>query len=297
MSDFPLPEPAANKTVRTDQALDIQHDTDPAQDHGNARRIPHLGHALFFFSLVITFVLMAQVVVLFAFHAFTPATAMQHAFALFTGMMIAYAVTFAIAIPVMPLFWHRSFFDGIHWTWRQAQLNGWKLLLLGVALSATAQLLGQLFKTPATSDVRFLLNTPLHAWLTALFGSLFVPAVEEIGFRGFLLPALATAYDWLSLDRTPAAHDRWLRTTNNTRGSLIFAAIFSSIAFASLHGSQLHWAAGPLAVLLLMSLAFCAVRIYTRSVAASTLVHIAYDALIFIEVIIATGGFRHLDKI
>jgi len=297
MSDFPLPEPTSTDAVANVKALDIQHDTDPEQDHGEARRIPHLGHAVFFFSLTAMFVLIAQVVVLFAVHAFTPAAAMQHAFALFMAMMAAYAAAFAIAIPVMPLFWKRSFFDGIDWTWRQARLNWWKLLLLGVTLSIIAQLLGHLFKSNATSDVRFLLNTPLHGWITALCASTVVPAVEEIAFRGFLLPALATAYDWLSLDRTPAGLDRWLRTTSHTQGSWIFAAIFSSIAFASLHGSQLHWAAGPLTILFAMSIAFCAVRIHTRSVAAATLVHIAYDALIFVEVIIASGGFRHLDKV
>jgi hypothetical protein len=46
-----------------------------------------------------------------------------------------------------------------------------------------------------------------------------------------------------------------------------------------------------------MSLACSAIRIVTRSVAASTLTHIAYNGLIFIEVIIATHGFHHLDKL
>jgi hypothetical protein len=45
MSNVPLSEAAEPK------ALDIQHDTDPAKDHGPARRIPHLGHAILFFSL------------------------------------------------------------------------------------------------------------------------------------------------------------------------------------------------------------------------------------------------------
>jgi len=292
MSDIPLPEP-----VIPEQALDIQHDTDPADEHGDARRIPHMGHALLFFAQTIALVLIAQVCVLFAVHAFTPAQAMQHAFALFMGMMVAYALSFAIAIPVMPMLWKRSFLDGIHWTWRQAQMHWWRLILLGVALSALAQVLERLFKSQATSDVRFLLNTPLHGWLTVLFGIFMVPAVEEVAFRGFLLPALATAYDWLSLERTPAALDIWRTTTKNSRGAFVFGAIVSSILFAALHGSQLNWAGGPIAILFLMSLAFSAVRIYTRSVAASTLVHMAYDALIFIEVIWATGGFRHLDRL
>jgi len=35
--------------------------------------------------------------------------------------------------------------------------------------------------------------------LITLFGTLVAPMFEEIAFRGFLLPAFAIAYDWLSL--------------------------------------------------------------------------------------------------
>ncbi len=297
MSDFPLPEPAITEPDATPQVLDIQHDTDPAQDHGIARRIPHMGHALFFFSVLGACVVLVQVGVLFELHASTAAAAMQHAFALFLALMASYAITFAITIPVMPLFWHKSFLEGIHWAWRQARLHWWRLVLIGIALSVVAQQLERLVKTPVTSDIQFLLGTPLHAWVTALLGSLIAPAVEEIGFRGFLLPALATAYDWLSLERTPAGRDRWQRTTAHTTGAFLFAALLSSLAFASLHGSQLHWALGPLFILFLMSLAFSAVRIRTGSVAAATLVHIAYDGFIFLEVMVATHGFRHLGKL
>ena len=37
MSDLPLPEPTS------DEALTIQHDLEPAQDYGIARRTPHFG--------------------------------------------------------------------------------------------------------------------------------------------------------------------------------------------------------------------------------------------------------------
>ena len=71
----------------------------------------------------------------------------------------------------------------------------------------------------------------------------------------------------------------------------------SSIGFALIHSSQLHGAKGPVAVLFVTSLAFSAVYIRLRSVAASTLVHIAYNGLIFIELLIQSGAYRHLDKL
>jgi membrane protease YdiL (CAAX protease family) len=45
-----------------------------------------------------------------------------------------------------------------------------------------------------------------------------------------------------------------------------------------------------------VSLVLCAVRLVTRSLAASTLVHACYNFLIFSTMFVGTGGFRHFDK-
>jgi membrane protease YdiL (CAAX protease family) len=213
------------------------------------------------------------------------------------SQVLSYILTLAVSFPLFPLLWHYSFLNGIHWTWRQARLHGWKLVLLGFALSGLAQLCEHFVKLPHGTDVMELFHNPLSAWLTVCLGGLLVPAFEEIAFRGFLLPALATAYDWLSLERTPAARMRWQQTVNHTRGAWIFSSILTSILFVAMHAPQLHNSFGALSILFVPSIVFCAVRIRYRSVAAATLVHMAYDSLIFLEMIIATGGFRHLDKL
>jgi len=304
MSDLSIPDPAAAQRYKQSEALDIQHDTDPADDHGDARRIPHLGHALLFFTIGIFSIFFSIIVIFivdFARHPESrnqPPNAHLAAIALFVG----YVLTFLISFPVFPLLWHRSFLNGIHWTYRAARLRWWKLVLFGILLCGIAQggqlLISHFFKTPnETTDVLKLLDTPASAWLTAIFGALVAPLVEEIAFRGFLLPAIATGYDWLSLDRTPAAYYRWRQTTAHTTSALVLAAVVSSAAFAALHGSQLHWPVGPLLILFGVSLAFSWIRIRFQSVAASALVHISYNAVIFFVMIIATGGFRHLDKL
>ena len=299
MSDLSIPDPAAARYPQT-QALDIQHDTDPADDHGDARRIPHFGHALLFFAIGIFSIFLAIVVLFivdFARHSESrnqPPNAHLAAIALFVG----YVLTFAISFPVFPLLWHRSFLDGIHWTWRAARLRWWKLIFLGIGLSLVAQVAEHLFKTPKeTTDVLKLLDTPLSAWLTAIFGALVAPLVEEIAFRGFLLPAIATAYDWISLERTPAAFNRWHQTTAHTTSALVLAAVVSSAAFAAMHGSQLHWPVGPLVILFGVSLVLSCVRIRLQSVAASALVHVSFNGILFLILIVMTGGFRHLDKL
>jgi len=306
MSDLSIPDPNA---PRYPQVLDIQHDTDPAQDHGDARRIPHLGHAALFFGIAIVSFFVSVIgafVIYIALHphanifgngttASLPPAAVHLAAA---AQLIGYAITFAICFPVFPLIWHRSFLDGIHWTWRAARLHWWKLIALGIGLSLLADVAEHLFKAPKeTTDILKLLDTPLSAWLTAISGAIIAPIVEEIAFRGFLLPSIATAYDWIALERTPAAYNRWRQTTAHTMPALVLAAVVSSAAFALMHASQLHGAYGPVVILFCVSLVLSYVRIRFQSVAASALVHVSYNSLLFLIMIVMTGGFRHLDKL
>lgn len=289
-----MPEP-----VRRDQALDVQHDTDPAHDHGIARRIPHLGHALLFLSLTIACFFGVAVVLFIAFRRTVLGNNDVKLYVGGASQLLGYMLALVISYPLFPLLWDKSFLDGIHWTWRQARLHWWKLLLLGIILSTLAQASEHLpfIRMPKETEILGLFRNPIAAWTTAICGSFFVPVYEEIAFRGFLLPALATAYDWLSLERTPAAVQRWQQTTEHTRGAWIFASLLSSALFVSIHGPQLHWSIGALAVLLIPSLVFCYVRVAYRSVAAAALVHVGYDSLIFLEICISTGGFRHLERL
>lgn len=297
MSDLSIPDPA-----HYPHALDIQHDTDPEQDHGFAKRIPHLGHAALFLGITLVCVLLCVVglvVLVFLRHPKLAASALQDEYAYLSplGMLLGYVATLLISLPVFPLLWTHSFLQGIHWTASQATRRWWKLMLLGVALSLLAQVAEHFVKTPKDIDILHLLKSPVVAWFTLIFGSLIAPVFEEITFRGFLLPAFATAYDWLSLERTPAALNRWQLTTGHSGSALVLASVVSSALFAAIHGAQLHWAVGTLVILFTVSLVFSAVRVRMHSVAASALVHISYNSFIFMELVIQTGGFRHLEKL
>jgi uncharacterized protein len=74
------------------------------------------------------------------------------------------------------------------------------------------------------------------------------------------------------------------------------ASVLTSIPFALLHVDQQGHALGPFLLLILVSLVLCTVRLKTRSLAASTLVHACYNFIIFSLALIGTGGFRHFDK-
>jgi membrane protease YdiL (CAAX protease family) len=140
-------------------------------------------------------------------------------------------------------------------------------------------------------------RTASDVWLVTAFGTLIAPLFEEVLFRGFLLPAFAIAYDWLSLPRTPAAREAWHSNNRLTRPALAFAAILTSICFTALHGPQTGFAWPVLILLFCVSMVLCYVRLRLRSVMASTLIHVSYNATIFLFAFAATGGYRHLEKI
>lgn len=290
MSNLPVPEAVEPKV------LDIQHDTDPAQDHGPSRRIPHIGHAILFFSLAFLFVILCQLAVFTLAHIRLEATP-QHPGLALASQALAYILTLATSAWLFPYLWERSFLRGIHWNFFAARRYGYWIVASGIVLSAAAQASLQLLPAPKTDPFDSLLTTPHAAWLLMAFAVLLAPLTEELAFRGFLLPALATAYDWLALERSPAGLDRWQRSSLHSASALAFSAIFSSVPFALLHADQLSHAWGALGVLYAVSLVLSFVRIRTHSLACSALMHATYNFSIFAIILVTTGGFRHLDKL
>jgi hypothetical protein len=290
MSNLPVPEAAESKV------LDIQHDTDPAHDHGTAKRIPHLGHAILFFSLAFLLVNLCALALFSALHLRLESMA-QHPGIALASQALAYVLTLAASAWLFPRLWRHSFLHGIQWNVLAAHRRWYWIVAGGILLSAAAQTALHFLPTPETTPFDDLLKSPHEAWLLAAFAVLLAPATEEIAFRGFLLPALATAYDWLALERTPAGFQRWQNSSLHSTSALVFAAIFSSVPFALLHADQLSHAWGPLGVLYAVSVVLSFVRIRTHSVACSALMHATYNLSIFAVIFFSSGGFQHLEKL
>ena len=153
MSEVPAPEAAV------DEALDIQHDPYPADDHGTAKRIPHLGHALLFFSLTATSFALCLLVLALVFHGHLRAgTGLE------TGVSLGaeaagYLLTLAVCFGVYPPLWKRSFLDGIHWGGLAARRNWPRLVVAGVLLSALAQIGEHFVREPKTPEIERLMRT------------------------------------------------------------------------------------------------------------------------------------------
>ena len=78
--------------------------------------------------------------------------------------------------------------------------------------------------------------------------------------------------------------------------AVVSAIIITSLAFASIHATQLKYSWGPVLVIFIVGLALTTVRAVKKSVAATVLMHMAYNGTIFIVTFIATDGFRHMDR-
>ena len=130
------------------------------------------------------------------------------------------------------------------------------------------------------------------------FGVTFAPFFEEILFRGFLLPAVCTAWDW-AIERSTGKPAPPLDPGGNPQWSMfamVGGAFATSVPFAAMHAAQTGYSLGPFLLLICVSLALCWARLSTRSLAASVLVHASYNFLLFSLMLLGTSGFRHLDK-
>ena len=97
--------------------------------------------------------------------------------------------------------------------------------------------------------------------------------MEELFFRGFLYPVLAR---------------RWGVAT---------AILLTALGFGLIHAPQLAQAWGPVLVIFLVGVALTAIRAYAKSVAASMIVHVAYNGTISVILFFVTSGFKHLEKL
>src|SRR5208283_1986991 len=132
---------------------------------------------------------------------------------------------------IFPLFWHKSLLDGLQWQGNTALRLRKRLFAAAFACFLIALTNGLLMPGPENAPIDKLFQAPGAAWLLFAFGITFAPFFEEILFRGFLLPALCTAWDWAveratgkpTLPLTPNGHPQW------STFAMVIASIATSI--------------------------------------------------------------------
>ncbi|HEY1160484.1 MAG TPA: CPBP family intramembrane glutamic endopeptidase [Terracidiphilus sp.] len=267
-------------------------------------RIPHLGHFLILAILTLLGLLGASLL--------TRSALQFHLFGIFTvqkaeadihytlGSMAAlYLITFGASLLIFPLIWHKGLFAGLQWNAAAAQRRFWLLMAAACACFVLAMVDELLLPGPANAPIDKLFETRTAAWLLFAFGVTLAPFFEEIVFRGFLLPALCTAWDWFAekasgnpaLPQDENGHPQW------SIFAMVFGSVATSVPFAAMHAEQTGYSLGPFLLLIAVSLVLCATRLSTRSLAASVLVHASYNFLLFSIMFLGTSGFQHLDKL
>lgn len=267
-------------------------------------RIPHLGHFLLLL-LILLFGLTAAIAVMAVaihYHLYGVTTLQASTTEIHYQLGsegLIYVFTLIGCLIVFPLIWRKGLFAGVQWNGRTAlrlspQLVGAAFVCFLLALLNTL-----VFPGPKNAPIEDVFKEPGAAWLLFVFGVTFAPFFEEMFFRGFLLPSLSTACDWVAGVFNPRpvrplaldGHPRWSLT------AMIIASVLTSIPFAGMHAAQTGYSLGPFLLLVGVSLVLCGVRLWTRSLAASTLVHASYNFMLFASMLVATHGFRHLDKL
>ena len=74
------------------------------------------------------------------------------------------------------------------------------------------------------------------------------------------------------------------------------AVVLTGSFFMLMHGAQLGFSWAAMLMLLIVGVVLTLVRVRTRALAPSVLVHMAYNTTIFVLVFVETGGFRHLER-
>ncbi|MGD0892156.1 MAG: CPBP family intramembrane glutamic endopeptidase [Terracidiphilus sp.] len=266
-------------------------------------RIPNFGDVGILSALILVATVASLLLVWSAlhFHLFGVTNVTQAATEIHYSLgseVAIYLFTLLACLVVFPVLWHKGLFAGLQWNAATALTLRRPLFGAAFVCFILAIVNGWLMPGPENAPIDKVFRAPGAAWLLFAFGVTVAPFFEEIAFRGFLLPAFCTAWDW-SIERsthTPAPplgehdHPQW------STFAMIVGSILTSVPFALMHGDQTGWSLGPFLLLVCVSLVLCWARLSTRSLAASVLVHASYNFLLFSLMLIGTSGFKHLDK-
>ena len=150
-----------------------------------------------------------------------------------------------------------SFWQTIGWRWPD---NGpWVYLALGPGLALATGLIANLLhaKNIQNGLMEQLLADPVACRLLVLFGVTGAPLIEELLFRGLILPV--------------AVRDL----------GIVAGLLVTSIPFSLMHGPMYDWSWQHLSLLVIVGIAFGLIRIRSNSTLASTITHGAYNLMMF----------------
>lgn len=186
------------------------------------------------------------------------------------GQLLAYLFIFVLMYMIVDSRARGRVLQALRWNWPP---NWTTYIFAGIALELCLAPFEFLLPMPKHLPMDEFFKTARDAYILSAFGILIAPLFEELLFRGFLYPVLAR------------------------RLGLPPSVLLTAIAFTFIHVPQLRYNWGPVLVIFLVGLALTSVRAVKKSVACTVLMHMAYNATIFVVAFIGTGGFRHMERL
>ncbi|MGH9718310.1 MAG: lysostaphin resistance A-like protein [Candidatus Acidiferrales bacterium] len=140
----------------------------------------------------------------------------------------------------------------------------------GVALALFVSLASAAFPPKRPLPIERIFQTRSLTLLFMLTAVLVAPVVEETVFRGYLYPVAARSF------------------------GIWGGVVFTGAVFGLLHGSQLWGGWWQIGLLVIVGIVFTYVRAVTRTVFSSFLLHISYNSVQVIGVLVTMYGSQHL---
>lgn len=144
------------------------------------------------------------------------------------------------------------------------------LVLGGFSLAAIVAFAEELFPPKHPLPIQAVTQTPHAAVLFMLSAVLVAPVVEETIFRGYLYPVAARSF------------------------GVGMGVVFTGTLFGLLHARQLWGGWWQIALLVMVGIVFTIARAATRTVVASYVLHVSYNALPVIAALLSSVRLRHL---
>jgi len=188
---------------------------------------------------------------------------------LLLSQFLIYAAVAACMIMLVEGKYRVPFWQAIRWNWPRSE---WRLLALGAVLLLVLSVLESLLPMPKDTPFEHFFDRPRDAYLLSIIAVSIGPLMEEIFFRGLLYPVLAR------------------------RLGIFWGIVLTALPFGLIHLPQYGWAWGAALVIFLVGVVCGAVRAATKSVAASFLVHVGYNGAQMLIALVATHGFRQVEK-
>jgi len=189
--------------------------------------------------------------------------------AVWSGFVLLYFYAL-VRVRTQAPFWQAMGWRGLHFAGQTTSASILRCLGGGAMLALIVSYAGRFFNEKSDLPIEELFHSRPTVILLMGFGILVAPLVEETMFRGFLYPIVARCF------------------------GVAAGVIVTGVLFGAMHAQQLWGGWGQISLLIGVGIVLTWVRARTGTVAASYLVHLGYNSLLFLGFFIGTGGLRHI---